>query len=112
MFIEKGTGVAGSEYFERMPQLCTYSFVGAPATVGNGKYQTVATGAQFGIQGTVSVFHRVQAIRCAIGSATAAAFSDLQDQLSLLSLNGVAKLKSSRKSVKVLLTDGSESDTE
>jgi len=112
MTIEKGTGVAGSEYFERMPQLCTYPPVGAPATVGNGKYQTVAAGAQFGIQGTVSVFHRVQAIRRAIGSATAAALADLQDQLSLLSSNGVAKPKSSRKSVKVLLTDGSESDTE
>lgn len=88
--VEKDTGT-NPEYLERMPQLATYPPVGIPATVGSGNYKPIATGAQFGIAGSVSVTHRVQAIRRAIGSATASALTELQDQLDALTL--ISKVK-------------------
>jgi hypothetical protein len=84
--VEKDTGT-NPEYLERMPQIATYPPVGIPATVDSGKYKPVAVGAQFGISGTVSVFHRVSAIRRSIGSATADAILDLQSQLNSLSVS-------------------------
>ena len=90
--VEKDTGT-NPEYLERMPQIATYPPVGIPATVDSGNYKAVAVGAQFGISGTVSVFHRVQAIRRAISSTTAAALLDLQTQLDSLTLTKTCKEK-------------------
>lgn len=84
--VATNTAAGAPDYFERMPQLATYPPVGIPTTELSGKFKAVAVGAQFGISGTVSVFHRVQAIRRAISSTTAAAISDLQAQLDSLTL--------------------------
>lgn len=106
--VEKGTGVAGAEYFERLPQVTTYPPVAIPATVGNGKYKAVATGAQFGIAGTVTVHHRVQSIRRAIGSETAALLQDLQAQVDDLKLEKDKPPKPKKKLL--VIEDGSDSD--
>lgn len=99
--VQVETATGSPEYCERMPQLATYPPVGIPATELSGKYKTIPVGAQFGIDGSVSVFHRVAAIRRSIGGATSEALLDLQGQ--------VDALKSSKRRVRIV-EDGSDSD--
>lgn len=66
-----------------IPQLATYPPTGLAAT----GYRTIGEGAQFGISGTITVNHRVQAIRRAIGSAESVAVQQLQQQIDELKLN-------------------------
>lgn len=66
-----------------IPVIATYPPTGLAAT----GYRTIGQGAQFGISGTITVNHRVQAIRRAIGSAEATAVLALQKQIDELKLN-------------------------
>jgi len=65
-----------------IPQLATYP----PTGLGTTGYRTIGQGAQFGISGTITVNHRVQAIRRAIGSVEAGAVLALQQQIDELKL--------------------------
>lgn len=70
-----------------IPQLATYPPTGLAAT----GYRTIGEGAQFGISGTITVQHRVQAIRRAIGAAELSAVQQLQQQIDELKLNSKPK---------------------
>ena len=71
--IEKGTGVVGKEFFERiLPQIATYPPAGIPSDVDSGKCKPVATGAQHSVSGTINIKHLVTAKRQTIGSQAAA----------------------------------------
>lgn len=99
--VEKGT-VAGLVNFERMPQIATYPPTGIPSTV-DPSYKPVAQGAQHCVSGTITVSHRVQAKRRAIGSSTNEALALLQTQLN--------ELKAT-KSPKFKVVKGSDSDSD
>lgn len=66
-----------------IPQLATYPPTGL-ATTG---YRQIGDGAQFGISGSISVHHRVQSIRRAIGSAESEAVLLLQNQIDELKID-------------------------
>jgi len=95
--VEKGTN-----NFERMPQLATYPPKGlVPAD--DPQYKKIAGGAQHCVSGTITVSHRVQAKRRAVGSATNEALNALQKQLDELK---------SVKSPKFKVVKGSDSDSD
>ena len=72
----KETGIA---------QIARYPPTGLDSTGGSG-YREIGEGAQFGISGTITVDHRVQAIRRAIGSSELSAVQELQQQIDELKL--------------------------
>mgnify|MGYP000252058937 CR=1 FL=1 len=65
-----------------IPQLATYP----PTGLGVDGYRVIGEGAQFGISGTITVNHRVQSIRRAIGSSELAAVQLLQEQIDCLKI--------------------------
>lgn len=73
--VEKGTN-----NFERMPQVANYPPVGLTPTEG-AQYQKIARGAQHCVSGSISVVHRVQAKRRAIGATTQESLNNLQLQI-------------------------------
>ncbi|AXQ66611.1 MAG: putative capsid protein [Cressdnaviricota sp.] len=103
--VETGTG--SPEYLEHLPQIATYPPIGIPDTELGGKYKPVATGAQHSVSGTITVSHRVQAKRRAIGSSTNEALFALQAQLTELKLAKPPKTPKFK-----MIEDGSESDSD
>lgn len=81
-----GTGLPA----ERVPQIAEYP----PLSVGGaGRYTEIPEGCIFKFGGTVSVFHRAEAIRRAIGGAVNDEVLQLQQQIDELKLNCKRKPK-------------------
>jgi len=78
-----------------IPQINTYPPVG----LTTGTYQTIGAGAKFGIQGTVTVNHRVKETQRAIGHVTASQLQVLTDQINQLKLLQAPVQATSRDSV-------------
>lgn len=78
-----GQGGTGDLPTERVPQIAEYP----PLSVGgSGRYTTIPEGCMFKFGGSVSVYHRVEAIRRAIGGAVADEVESLQKQITELTL--------------------------
>lgn len=78
-----------------IPQVASYPPTGLTAD----GFVTIGRGAQFGIQGTVTVHHRVKETQRAIGHVTASQLQSLTDQIAELKLLGAPVQDTSRDSV-------------
>ena len=84
--VQIGSGMAGTDALptERVPQIAEYP----PVSVGgDGRYTNVPEGCMFKFGGSVGVYHRVEAIRRAIGGAVNDEVLQLQQQIDELKLN-------------------------
>lgn len=72
-----------------IPQIATYP----PTGLDNVGYTQIGNGAHFGVQGTVTVNHRVKETQRAIGHAESAQLSLLQQQIDDLKLNSKPKVE-------------------
>jgi len=86
-----------------IPQVATYP----PAGLSEVGYQTIGRGAQFGIGGKISVFHRVKETARTIGTAEITAINNLQAQIDSLKISN----DKDKKALK-MLRDHEDSDSE
>ena len=97
--VEKGTPGGGQpEYFENLPQVTQGFPVGIPATVEEGKYDTIGP-CQFAIGGSVKIFRGVRDLKRVISGSVATELNALKSQVADMNdlKNEVAFLKAKDK---------------